>query len=66
MNELRELEIDTIDGIKVLEPHGWILIRPRSHEPLFDLYIEADNEEEGAVMLRRYTSLLNRMLSENT
>jgi len=66
LNELRELEIDTIDGIKVLEPHGWILIRPRSHEPLFDLYIEADNEEEGAVMLRRYTSLLNRMLSENT
>ncbi len=63
LEELREREIDTLDGIKVVEPTGWILVRPRPHEPLLDLYVESDRREEAALMLRRYVSLLNRLAS---
>ncbi len=63
LEELKEHEIDTIDGIKVLEAGGWVLIHPRPHEPFFDLYVEASNHEAAKIMLRRYLTFLENLVA---
>ena len=63
LEELKENNIDVLDGIKVVEEHGWVLIRPRPHEPFFDLYAESDNLEYAETLLRRYTTFVHNILS---
>ncbi len=53
-------EVDTIDGVKIHAPDGWVLVRPSGTEPLFRVYAEAKSAEraqaladEGADLIRR-------------
>ncbi len=53
-------EVDTIDGVKIHEKDGWVLVRPSGTEPLFRVYAEAKTPEraqalaaEGAELVRR-------------
>ncbi len=51
---------ETVDGVKIHEPDGWVLVRPSGTEPLFRVYAEAKTPErakalaaEGADLIRR-------------
>ncbi len=53
-------DVETIDGVKIHEPDGWVLVRPSGTEPLFRIYAEARTPErakalaaEGAELVRR-------------
>ena len=38
---MADKEVITLDGVKVLYPDGWVLIRPSGTEPIFRVYAEA-------------------------
>jgi phosphomannomutase/phosphoglucomutase len=53
-------DVETIDGVKIHEADGWVLVRPSGTEPLFRIYAEAKSTErakalaaEGAELVRR-------------
>jgi len=53
-------KVDTLDGVKIHEADGWVLVRPSGTEPLFRIYAEAKTPEraqalaaEGADLVRR-------------
>ena len=53
-------KVETIDGVKIYEEDGWVLVRPSGTEPLFRVYAEARTAErakalaaEGADLIRR-------------
>ncbi len=53
-------DVETIDGVKIHAPDGWVLVRPSGTEPLFRVYAEAKTPEraqalaaEGAELVRR-------------
>ena len=62
IDELKEREIDTIDGIKIIESKGWVLIHPRPHEPFFDIFVEADTLPDADSLLRTYFMLIENIL----
>lgn len=53
-------KVDTLDGVKIHEADGWVLVRPSGTEPVFRVYAEAKTPErakalaaEGADLVRR-------------
>ncbi len=57
---VKDRKVETIDGVKIYEPDGWVLVRPSGTEPLFRVYAEAKTPEraralaaEGADLVRR-------------
>ena len=53
-------KVETIDGVKIHEADGWVLVRPAGTETLFRVYAEAKTPEraqalaaEGAELVRR-------------
>jgi mannose-1-phosphate guanylyltransferase/phosphomannomutase len=38
-------EVDTLDGVKVFTPRGWMQVLPDADEPLLHLYAEGETEE---------------------
>lgn len=58
MRKLIEIEkgkkIELIDGIKIHQDDFWILIRPHTSEPYFNLYAEGKNEEELKKIVEEY------------
>mgnify|MGYP000692791724 CR=1 FL=1 len=62
LEELREQEVDTVDGIKVLEAIGWVLIHPRPDEPLVDIYAESPKREDAEVLIRKYLTLIDGII----
>lgn len=60
--ELKEMgcKIVTIDGVKVIEPDGWFLIRPSNTLPQIKMKAEAKTEEK----LRRLTAFAERKILE--
>ncbi len=57
---VQDRDVETIDGVKIHAPDGWVLVRPSGTEPLFRVYAEAKTPErakalaaEGAELVRR-------------
>ena len=44
VNEYGKEKVNTIDGVKIIYPDGWTLVRPSGTEPLFRIYSEAKSE----------------------
>ncbi len=53
-------ETITIDGVKVIEPEGWLLIRPSNTQPLVRLTVEAKSKEA----LQRLATLAEKKITE--
>jgi len=54
INETRDQQVDLIDGVKILSDDGWILLLPKTEEPIFELYAEARSEEEANSLVQAY------------
>ncbi len=49
---------NTIDGVKVDLPRGWLLVRPSGTEPLIRMYVEASTEEELDAIIDEFRPLV--------
>ena len=58
--DMKGKEIDLLDGIKIIEEHGWAQVVPDANEPLVHVYAEGDTEEEA----HRLEEGLRRLVEE--
>ena len=52
-----DYEVNTIDGVKIDFPDGWVHLRPSNTEPIIRIYAEAQTEEHAA-------SLANQIITD--
>lgn len=45
-----DYEVNTIDGVKIDFPDGWVHLRPSNTEPIIRIYAEAQTEEHAALL----------------
>ena len=62
LNKLRDIvkdkKIDTLDGLKVYEKEGWVLVRPSGTEDIIRIYSDAKSEENAINLKNKYKKLL--------
>lgn len=56
--EFTDGEIDTLDGVSVLYPYGWINVRPSNTEPILRLNAEADTQEQLDELVSRAKNII--------
>lgn len=59
--ENKEKEIEVIDGLKVFHEQGWALVLPDAEEPVFQVYSEANSQEEADALTSLYTGKINAL-----
>lgn len=62
IEEFRDREIDTIDGIKIFYDDTWILMHPSSEEPVIDLYAEAPSEEAANKAVQEHAERIRALV----
>ncbi|MFW9851936.1 MAG: phosphoglucosamine mutase [Candidatus Thorarchaeota archaeon] len=55
-------EILTIDGVKLIYPDSWILIRPSGTEPIFRIFAEAKTKDIAEKMINNGLGLVKKAL----
>jgi len=63
IEEFRDQQIDTIDGIKVFYNDNWVLMHPSSEEPVIHLYAEASNREAADRLIQEYVEKIHGLIS---
>lgn len=48
-----DYEVNTIDGVRIDFPDGWVHLRPSNTEPIIRIYAEAQSEEHAAALANR-------------
>ena len=56
--EFAEFQMDTRDGVKVIQPDGWMLVRGSNTEPIIRIVAEARSEPQARRMI---TTLMDRI-----
>jgi phosphomannomutase / phosphoglucomutase len=55
----------TLDGVKVVTPKGWVLVRPSGTEPIYRVFVEARNKTDAERMasdtLQKVEALIARL-----
>jgi phosphomannomutase/phosphoglucomutase len=49
--EFAQYQLDTRDGVKVVMPDGWLLVRGSNTEPIVRVVAEAKSEERAREMV---------------
>ncbi len=58
-------ESSTLDGVKIwLDTNDWILMIPDQYRDLLNLYIQAENDEKGTVILAEYSAKIEQWSKE--
>lgn len=55
-------KVNTLDGVKVEFPEGWILIRPSNTSPKIRLYIEAKTKEKLNILRKKFSQILEEKI----
>jgi len=55
-------EVNTVDGVKVDMPEGWVHLRKSNTEPIIRLYAEATSKEEAERLAQNAKDSINQML----
>ena len=53
-------KVETIDGVKIHEADGWVLVRPSGTEPLFRVYAEARTPDRAKALAQEGADLIRR------
>ena len=59
---VRGRTVETIDGVKIHEADGWVLVRPSGTEPLFRVYAEARTPDRAKALALEGSDLIRRAL----
>lgn len=62
IENLKDEELDLVDGIKVKMGDAWILILPHPVRPVVELFAEAPKEKDAQRLLREYTEKIDDIL----
>jgi len=54
--------VDTIDGVKINEPDGWVLVRPSGTEAIFRIYADAKSAARAEALAAEGVDLVTRAL----
>jgi mannose-1-phosphate guanylyltransferase/phosphomannomutase len=61
VEEAGERELDTTDGVRVVEPDGsWTLVLPDPAEPVTHLWAEAGDQDAAEALADEYEALVRR------
>jgi mannose-1-phosphate guanylyltransferase / phosphomannomutase len=63
IEELKGMDTDHTDGIKVFEDHGWVQMLPDPDQPLVHIYAEGSTRQESARLEAKYRAMLDEILS---
>lgn len=61
LERLAERQVDVIDGVKVQDPGGWVLIVPHRSLPEMQMWIEAESHERLAELAEEYRELIQEL-----
>jgi phosphomannomutase len=56
-------ELNTVDGVKVDTPQGWVHLRKSNTEPIIRLYTEAGSSEEAERLAREAKQTINELIN---
>lgn len=62
IEEVRELKVTLLDGIKIYQDKGWVLILPSPIEPVFNVYAESQEEGYADKLLKEWVSKLRNIV----
>ncbi|MEM2851049.1 MAG: mannose-1-phosphate guanyltransferase [Candidatus Bathyarchaeia archaeon] len=62
LEEVRDRQVDTMDGIKIFYDSSWILLLPSPEEPVFNIYAEAVSKEEAEMLVHQYANKIRGMI----
>jgi len=57
-------KVDATDGVKIVNEHGWVLVRPSGTEPLFRVFAEAKEEAEAQKLAEAKKADIERLVRE--
>ncbi len=59
-----DLRVETIDGIKIHYPEGWVLLRPSGTEEIFRIFAEGKDGASARALAERGRGLLEGVIAE--
>lgn len=57
-----DVEINTIDGVKIDFPKSWVHLRPSNTEPIIRIYTEANTKNEAEDLLSKIKSVIQDLI----
>jgi mannose-1-phosphate guanylyltransferase / phosphomannomutase len=63
VEKLADRETVLVDGIKVLEDSGWVLVLPDPEEPVTHIWAEGVSDEDADERADRYRSMILDLLA---
>jgi len=63
IEEFRDRQVDTIDGIKIFYDDNWILMHPSSEAPVINLYAEAPSKEAADRLIQEYVDKIRGLIT---
>ena len=58
----KDREVVLVDGIKLLYPHGWVLVAPDPEEPVTHVWAEAPSDQEARQLAQEHARRIRTML----
>jgi phosphomannomutase/phosphoglucomutase len=59
-----DADCETVDGVKLRYPDGWVLLRPSGTEPIFRVFAEAKTESYARTLIEKGLNLVEDALEE--
>jgi mannose-1-phosphate guanylyltransferase / phosphomannomutase len=58
--------VELVDGIKIFDGEGWVLVLPDAVEPLFHVYAESAAEQESQALVDGYVRKIEQLQASVT
>ncbi|CCQ98632.1 hypothetical protein CULT_930001 [[Clostridium] ultunense Esp] len=65
MEEIKGKKVELLDGIKVYDEGGWVLVLPDLEEPVFRVVSQARSEEDAIRMVKKIRGQIEFFLSRD-
>ena len=62
VENLKEEDVELVDGVKVNYGDSWVLVLPHPMRPVIELYAEAPRDKEAQKLIKEYTSRIDDIL----
>jgi phosphomannomutase len=59
----KDEELNTVDGVKVDTPQGWVHLRKSNTEPIIRLYAEAGSQKEAEGLAEKAMQTVNELIN---